>query len=44
MLGLMLRKLFPNAPEGYMEFEQTWITVRENALEEAGLITLGEGL
>jgi hypothetical protein len=35
---------FPNAPEGYVEFEQTWITVRENALEEAGLITLGEGL
>ena len=35
---------FPNAPEGYTEFEQAWIIVRENALEEAGLITLGEGL
>ena len=35
---------FPAAPEGYTEFEQAWISARENALAEAGLITLGQGL
>jgi len=34
----------PSAPENYAAFEQTWLSVREKALAEAGMITLGEGL
>ena len=32
------------APENYAAFEQSWLSVREKALAEAGMITLGEGL
>ena len=34
----------PSAPENYAAFEQSWLSVREKALAEAGMITLGEGL
>ena len=34
----------PLAPENYAAFEQSWLSVREKALAEAGMITLGEGL
>jgi len=34
----------PSAPESYAAFEQSWLSVREKALAEAGMITLGEGL
>ena len=35
---------FPGAPQGYSEFEQAWLVARSEALEAAGLITLGTGL
>jgi hypothetical protein len=32
------------APDGYKEFEKGWLVAREQALEAANMITLGEGL
>ncbi|MCH7815428.1 MAG: TAXI family TRAP transporter solute-binding subunit [Proteobacteria bacterium] len=37
-------KFFPNAPEGYSQFEQAWLAVRVQALEAEGLITLAISL
>jgi TRAP transporter TAXI family solute receptor len=44
VLGDAWTTFFPTAPEGYTEFEAAWLKTRNNALEAAGLITLGEGL
>jgi hypothetical protein len=33
-----------SAPQDYDEFQQAWLVVREKALSEANLITLGQGL
>lgn len=33
-----------SAPQDYDEFQQAWLVVREKALSEADLITLGQGL
>ncbi len=34
----------PGAPEDYAEFEAAWLLARNQALQVAGLITLGQGL
>ena len=37
-------KFLPSAPEDYTEFELSWLISREQALADAEMITLGEGL
>ena len=37
-------KFLPSAPEDYTEFELSWLIAREQALADAEMITLGEGL
>ena len=37
-------EFIPSAPEDYEAFEELWLLKRTEALESAGLVTLGEGL
>jgi len=37
-------EFLPDAPEGYQEFEQAWLSKRTKALEDEGLITLADTL